>query len=473
MARDVAIRYTLKGELACCTPLHVGGFGTSPDTDLPLARDGQDHCYIPGTSLAGALRQWCETAFSEGDVNKVWGFQNDDDGTASHITIDNLQLDEKKLIPEIRDGVGIDRKTGAAADGIKYDRQIIPRGTVLTGFTVTAEVGDEQKSMALAMLAGLQQALEQGRIRLGASKTRGLGKVKLNKGKLREVSLKADGIFHLLRGTDSELTTDISALQKPKESPRLDITINWEPNGPLMVKAGFDGIAVDMLPLVSGVAGGVSPVLPGSSIKGALRSRAERIVRTMRPDVPDAISDFLKDTDVPLVNELFGARGGVDEALGLGALAVDDCYAEKSFQPDEWNSIIGATNEQDLRDNLDRTPAKDWQQAFHVAIDRWTGGAAESMLYTVLEPHGATWDAIALSVEFKRTSLAGVALLLLALRDMERGRLPLGFGVNRGLGAVKIESITIEPHEVPGIEKSFDLSSVPPAINDAWKAWCK
>ena len=63
MARDTAIRYTLTGTLVCCTPLHVGGFGDDPDTDLPLARDGRGRCYIPGTSLTGALRWWCGRAF--------------------------------------------------------------------------------------------------------------------------------------------------------------------------------------------------------------------------------------------------------------------------------------------------------------------------------------------------------------------------------------------------------------------------
>ena len=27
-----------------------------------------------------------------------------------------------------------------------------------------------------------------------------------------------------------------------------------------------------------------------------------------------------------------------------------------------------------------------------MTVDRWTGGAAESFLYTVLEPHGVAWE---------------------------------------------------------------------------------
>ena len=34
-------------------------------------------------------------------------------------------------VAEVRDGVGIDRMRGAAADRYKYDRAILPRGTRL------------------------------------------------------------------------------------------------------------------------------------------------------------------------------------------------------------------------------------------------------------------------------------------------------------------------------------------------------
>ena len=80
-----------------------------------------------------------------------------------------------------------------------------------------------------------------------------------------------------------------------------------------MVKAGFDGVAVDMLPLVSGLDGGLALILPGSSVKGAMRARAESIVRTvLGSDLSgkrDPKEKFLHDLDVKLVNDLFGLRG--------------------------------------------------------------------------------------------------------------------------------------------------------------------
>ena len=71
------------------------------------------------------LRQWCEKTFGRPAVEKVWGFQEGDKGHASFVTVDDLYVGDAQLIPEVRDGVGIDRYTVAAAKHIKYDRAIL------------------------------------------------------------------------------------------------------------------------------------------------------------------------------------------------------------------------------------------------------------------------------------------------------------------------------------------------------------
>jgi CRISPR/Cas system CSM-associated protein Csm3 (group 7 of RAMP superfamily) len=530
MARSTHTLFTLKGTLVCCTPVHVGGFGDDPDTDLPLARDGQGRCYIPGTSLAGALRQWCYIRFAEADVEAVWGIQKknktgQEEGHASYFTVDDLHVSDRQLIPEVRDGVGIDRQTGAAAEHIKYDRAILPRGTKLQGFTITAEVDASCSWQALGMLLGLQNALKDGHIRLGAAKTRGLGKVCLETPALKQVHTNTPlGILKLLEGKDDDIPeTELADAPKPKESPRLEIKIDWQPDGPLMVKAEFEGIAADMLPLVSGVADRVAPVLPGSSVKGVLRSRAEQIICTLLGILPaptdtNVRKKFLDDTSVPLVDELFGARNRSDESidpwdkkrgrylhgrssddeqrLGLGALCVDDCYATTSIAREKWEQVVTAgerilsnqilTAEQSLRSATEAAEVGHWQQAFHVAIDRWTGGAAESFLYTVLEPHSVVWEPLELSIDLARLPRTvrnvGITLLILVLRDLFAGRLSFGFGVNRGMGAVRINRITITPYAAgdlwgssPLILAGPDLVGLPNSVRSTltweWQQW--
>jgi CRISPR/Cas system CSM-associated protein Csm3 (group 7 of RAMP superfamily) len=509
MARDVLCRFRLTGTLVAKTPLHVGGHGADVDTDLPLTRDGRGELYVPGTSIAGALRQWCEQAFGDDSMNVHWGFQDGDHGHASFVIVEDLPVNEAPaVVVEVRDGVGIDRRRGAAAEYIKYDRAILPRGTKLR-FALSAEAKDsEQRLAVLAMLAALKEAMEKAGVRLGASKTRGLGRIKLEDGMLVEERLNdRQGILAFLKNGGVMVNpSDVEeARQKhtARTMPRLRIIINWQPAGPLMVKAGFDGVAVDMLPLLSGGNGGLSLVLPGSSVKGAMRAQAERIVRTLLGR--DLTGSFLTDLELPLIDDLFGLRGlsdgdiqrrrsefekrhrgrtvPDDGALGLAALSVDDCYGKTSLSRERWAAVQGATTDAALRNALGTAGLQSWSQAYHVAVDRWTGAAAESMLYTVLEPHRAEWELLELEVDLMRLRdterLPAVALLLVVLRDLAQGRLPLGLATHRGMGAVEVKSVTITPQNV---EASLDglggvtvsnhgLANVPAALNQAWRSW--
>jgi CRISPR/Cas system CSM-associated protein Csm3 (group 7 of RAMP superfamily) len=209
MARKIHSRLRIAGTLEAETPLHVGGFGESVDTDLPLAQNGKGEWYVPGTSLTGVLRSWCEKNFghlpfqaNKTLLEELFGFQKVDKGHASFVLIEDATIEKaEQVLTEIRDGVGIDRYYGVAADKAKFDRAILPRGTKLN-FQMTIEIGaqkepdknaknDEDKKgetkeeferrekQTKAVIGNLLEALTQSQIRFGAARTRGLGRVKL------------------------------------------------------------------------------------------------------------------------------------------------------------------------------------------------------------------------------------------------------------------------------------------------------
>jgi hypothetical protein len=64
----------------------------------------------------------------------------------------------------------------------------------------------------------------------------------------------------------------------------------------------------------------------------------------------------------------------------------------------------------------------------------------------VLEPHRAEWETLRIVVDFGRLAesdrLPAITLLLLLLRDLSQDRLPLGFATNRGMGAVKVKTMS-------------------------------
>jgi CRISPR/Cas system CSM-associated protein Csm3 (group 7 of RAMP superfamily) len=512
MARVISARLRLQGTLVATTPLHVGGFGEDVDTDLPLARNGRGEWYVPGTSLAGALRQWCEQRFGKEFVRSLWGFQERDEGRASFVVIEDASIENAgSILDEIRDHVGIDRKWGCAAEHIKFDRAILPRGTRLR-FCLTVEVAsDADLNQVLAMLAHLKSALENQQIRLGAAKTRGLGRVKLENGQIRRFVFNTrDGLLALLENSQGQ-TIDVDELAKAQQSlplnapSSLSVTIEWEPVGPLMVKSGYEGVAADMVPLVSGINGQVALVLPGSSIKGALRSHAERIIRTLldrdvsprhRPNGNgngsfDPKQWFLRDVEVPLITELFGERGKRvkdDKATwlpGLGALAVDDCFGTQHLSRDQWRAIESAQDDAAMCEALAKAGLETWQEAYHVAVDRWLGSAAESMLYTVLEPHRTAWEPIRLEINFYRLPQdrqpAAAALLLLVLRDLAQDRIPLGFATHRGMGTIRVTNVSFAINTLDGTLAKLaqvrlengQLLNVPEEIKQAWQQWIR
>ncbi len=502
MARAISARLRLQGTLVATTPLHVGGFGEDVDTDLPLARNGRGEWYVPGTSLAGPFRHWCERRFGNEFVRRLWGFQEGEEGHASYVIVEDAAVENAdSVLDEIRDHVGIDRKWGCAAEHIKFDRAILPRGTRLR-LSLIMEVGEDlDHKRALAVLAHLKNALEAEEIRLGAAKTRGLGRVRLENAEVRRwIFNERNGILEALEKTDGS-PVSLDELQtacqnySPHPAQISTITIDWEPVGPLMVKAGYEGVAADMIPLVSGVNGQVALVLPGSSIKGSLRSHAERIVRTLLDkdfkDVSDAKQRFLSQVELPLINELFGMRGQQqtkqndhqDCLPGQGALAVDDCYGRNRLRREQWQAIETAQTDLEMRQALDSAMLKAWQEAYHVAVDRWLGSSAESMLYTVLEPHRANWEPIRLTLDFQRLPsnerLPAVALLLLILRDLAQDRIPLGFATHRGMGSIRVINVrfaisttdsTLAKLAQVRIENG-QLISVPEEIKQAWRQW--
>jgi CRISPR/Cas system CSM-associated protein Csm3 (group 7 of RAMP superfamily) len=532
MARKIRTRLKIKGSLVANSPLHIGGNDGSALVDLALAVNGQGAYYIPGTSLAGALRAWMA---SEGAltnlVEDLWGNQEKSGkeklGHASYILIEDAPINKdvkskdvkteiredtpinKGVKTEIRDGVGIDRYYGTAAEQVKFDRAILPKGTEIP-LVMTVEHADKspidwetRKGAVVALL----KALEGQEIRLGAAKTRGLGRVQLKNPTILEQDLcSAEGMLGALRnqGTSLSLGALAEKVCVPPARPKLTVAIDWEPVGPLMVKAEADGIAVDTLPLVSAVGDHLTFVLPGSAIKGALRSQAERIIRTLQAVSLEPDRKFNDQLQaVPLIQEVFGSAARLKPGSNpqkkeqhgrLGALAVDDCYAKLAIQPEQWSQIESAANERELRQRLNAAQLHQTQQAFHVAVDRWTGGAADGFLYSTLEPMGVTWEPIGLTLDLNwlnrtasdTTAIASIALVLLLLRDLAAGRIPLGYGVNRGMGAIQINHIQIQGYGLEDLNNSLQpltqqslaagqLSALSggclETLNEAWKNW--
>ena len=459
MSRTIVGKVWVRGDLVAQTPISVGGLGAGEHVDLDVAVDGSGKLYIPGTSLAGPMRAWLsKNVEPEAMVDELFGFieQTEDKGQASSLFIEDSPA--RGSVRERRHGIALREDTGTVADGFFYTRGLLPRGTrflleMELDIDKSPEPGTEHPAGALAPLL---RALCAGEIRFGACKTRGMGELRLENLRVdyydfaKDTEEAPDLVRWLAAGDPSEdrgslgLEQELKELEcfgtpKRKERHLFEVLVHWRALSPVMVKAGRDGVETDMLPLMSGVAGAkgaagsIAPVLPGSSVKGALRAQTRRILHTLFDPKGENISD--KPEYLGLLDALFGSTEWA------GRLSVDDVYyrREAPVSPGAW-----------LKEDVDALNAVT-ERHQHVAIDRFTGGASEGALYSarpVKRDEGGKksgWEPIRLALDLsdfpEAEGRAALALLKLLIRDLRDGYVPIGFGSRRGMGEITVEGV--------------------------------
>ena len=198
-------------------------------------------------------------------------------------------------------------------------------------------------------------------------------------------------------------------------------------------------------------------LLPGTSIRGALRSRCSRIARTV-----------LYATGQPIGSDSFLAEATEDAgAPGSGEGRYSrDIHEQLARDPGLVRYMFGTTEYRGAIRVLDCTTIDLGKQLKipHNAIDRWTGGVINGgLFFEIVYPH-AQWNDIIIEVDPAqllrnvRTDCAGTGLseeamkgraqaswclLGLTLAELSAGTLPLGGKTTRGLGQVEVTGISV------------------------------
>lgn len=212
---------------------------------------------------------------------------------------------------------------------------------------------------------------------------------------------------------------------------RLEITGTLTTVTALRISAGrsTEPIGSD-LPVIKDALG--KPLIPGSSFKGALRSRLESFLRGIDPNLAEdpanyttsirnnqvkAFKEKYKNNDLNLTQELIGITDDIGSLFGTPWMASKFQVRDLTVQPDAW---FGQYQERD-----------------GVAIDRDTETAADGKLYDYQVVPAATPFDFKAVVENAHDWELG--LLMIGLHQFETEQIPLGGGRSRGLGVVKLE----------------------------------
>ena len=396
----------MSGRLVVQSPLCIGSGQDDGITDSLVLKNKQGKAFIPGTSLAGVLRDIvCSHDSNLADLL----FGNLSDNRQSMINIDDVLLENS--VYTVRDGVRIDGITNTAEDTGKFDYEVVERGAAGSfSATITIRKNDiEDKAAVEQLAAALADQLMYG-ISLGAHTAKGFGEVKGSKIKVATYDFsQPDSLGAWLLGEMSQ--ADIyAAAAKPLVADddfyaeidlalKTSLLVGAEPDA-FDKGSGKDEGKVQKVMLSSNG----DYVIPGTSVKGVIRKQAEHICRV----VGDYGDDFL--------GSLMG-YSKADKAKQRSRLRTYEVYLREGVE---------AVNQS------------------HVRIDRFTGGHMGSGLYTNKPVWQKKADAktMTMRLAISGCSDAEAGLMLLILKDIWTGQLAFGgdkaggSGVMQGLKAV-------------------------------------
>ena len=224
----------------------------------------------------------------------------------------------------------------------------------------------------------------------------------------------------------------------------LRLTAVIQPNGPILIKAGGENAADPSLPSMNFVrsrhpqSGKRTIYLPGSSLKGVIRSHAERILRTVFQVAPPQNKDNKTPCCDPLADNNCGDRlrrlQKLRKDTGRPALTTSEEYQELCLAC----RIFGHTTQASHFFSTDAYPPRaidTLPMRQGIAIDRLSGGVTGKALFDMEVAIQGRFEATFTLVNFE---LWQVGLLALVLRDLDKGLLRLGFAKSRGLGQVSL-----------------------------------
>lgn len=146
--------------------------GENEWTDADVLRDFDGNPFIPGSSLAGAMRAYLNKKKTQPCLMGYSGAFSE--GKMSSLYISDLNFDEK-TVAGVRDGVKLNEKKVSVTEG-KYDREVLEAGSKGHFYMELAVRQKDDEEQMEEELATVFRGINEGEIRLGGKKTRGFGK---------------------------------------------------------------------------------------------------------------------------------------------------------------------------------------------------------------------------------------------------------------------------------------------------------
>jgi len=396
----------IKAILSNLSPFIIGK-GKGDIIDIEILKDEEGNPYIPATSFVGALRHYIEEHYykNSSSWDYFWGSKD----LQSHFIVSDLKLKENKTedLVQIRDGIAIDNKKGVATEKAKYDYEVVNKKCK---FELKAEVKlreGQNLNDILSIIKTSIAELKEGKIFLGAMTTKGFGRFQLKSERVYVFQFPTDGEKYL-KGIQTgfeqfqlyNLANVKPLVRKPDKDFVIEAKFNLksslivssytvDPNEPDKVHIKFNE----------------ESAIPGTSLKGAIRSRALRIINT------------------------YGANGEeiLKETFGWANTKEPEDKKYKSRVIVEESMVKGASESIQTR----------------IKIDRFTGGVIKGALVET-KPMWHKDEEIVVKITIKDYQPWEAGLMLLILKDLWTSDLPIGGEKSIGRGTLAGKEAKIE-----------------------------
>jgi len=447
-------RYLARIIIEATTPLAMGTGEGNVMTDRLIATDVNGLPYIPGTALAGVLRNALTTIDNGNEMNELFGFQKGDKGLGSRLILSSAQLvgcdgkviDGIQSIPfdtefygnfltlPIRQHVRISHK-GASDGGGKFDEQVVYKGT---RFCFEMElVGTADDSIVWNEL--LAQFMTPG-FRLGGGTRKGFGEVTICECRAKKIDLTKNLQAYLDKTSElNDLFWEsiFKLIPEPGQSEWMKYEITLTPDDFFLFGSGFGTDNADMSYVTEKVIVGWDEanarfseekvLIPASSVKGALAHRvAFHYNKTKKVFADTMTEELLKKEGYIMDVDCKPEQNRLIEIATKGNPAVRSLfgYSAKGDDGQRGNTILS-----DLHLNTEANP----KLLNHVAIDRFTSGAMDGALFSE--------EVVGSKETFVLTCLINISVkpeyleaFDSTLKDLCVGMLPFGGVTMRGHG---------------------------------------
>jgi CRISPR/Cas system CSM-associated protein Csm3 (group 7 of RAMP superfamily) len=246
-------------------------------------------------------------------------------------------------------------------------------------------------------------------------------------------------------------------------------------NDPLAAMiSGFDHAPLITMLTTPGEAPG-NPVLSGSSLRGALRSHAEKIARTLATEMAASEEEFLTivpagnpfatNSNEPLATwDRVNQKAVEDIEKRDGEVSIEALHlADRLFGNQLYGSRLW------VRDAHMVGEVPVWQAQDFLAVDPFTGGGKDGAKFDAAPLVGTTFRGQIILYAPQKWELGWLALVF---RDLAEGYVTLGFGQAKGYGQVKLQDVTwqvgcIHPDDIDFLAK-IPAERVRAGVYETW-----